>query len=258
MRPVATLDHAVVNVRDRLDAAAERYRRLGFMLAPRGQGTQGPAGHLAVLGTDYLELLGTPPANGPEGLGGLAFKAFDAGAARATLAVAGVPVHEPEDLSRPGGAGFRIVEVRREAAPAGRLFLCHHLTPELIWRDEWRRHPNGALGIEAAVIAAGDPARLAALLARMFGAEAMAGATLRAGLARVEVVTPAALAERFGDGAAPAQGRPEWMAALVLRTASLDRAEAALRHGGMPCRRVGDRLLVAAATAFGVSLEFRE
>jgi catechol 2,3-dioxygenase-like lactoylglutathione lyase family enzyme len=34
--PVPTIDHVVVNVRDRIDEAAETYRRLGFTLTPRG------------------------------------------------------------------------------------------------------------------------------------------------------------------------------------------------------------------------------
>jgi Glyoxalase-like domain len=39
--PVPTLDHVVVNTQDRLDEAAETYRRLGFTLTPRGYHTLG-------------------------------------------------------------------------------------------------------------------------------------------------------------------------------------------------------------------------
>ena len=50
--PVPTLDHVVVNVHDRIDAAAETYRRLGFTLTPRGYHTLGSMNHLAMFGTD--------------------------------------------------------------------------------------------------------------------------------------------------------------------------------------------------------------
>ena len=55
--PVPTLDHVVVNVRDRLDEAAATYGRLGFTLTPRGYHTLGSMNHLAIFGTDYLELI---------------------------------------------------------------------------------------------------------------------------------------------------------------------------------------------------------
>ena len=56
------LDHVVINVRDGLDAAAALYARLGFTLTPRGHHTLGSSNNLAILGTDYLELLGVQPA----------------------------------------------------------------------------------------------------------------------------------------------------------------------------------------------------
>ncbi|MBS0562523.1 MAG: VOC family protein, partial [Proteobacteria bacterium] len=76
--PVPTIDHVVVNVRDRVDAAAEAYRRLGFTLTPRGYHTLGSMNHLAIFGTDYLELIAARPGDGgrqdimgaPEGLNG--------------------------------------------------------------------------------------------------------------------------------------------------------------------------------------------
>src|SRR5207248_3267338 len=55
---VPILDHVVVDVRDRMDEAAAVYRALGFQLTPRGHHTLGSMNHLAMLATDYLELLG--------------------------------------------------------------------------------------------------------------------------------------------------------------------------------------------------------
>ena len=77
--PMPTLDHVVVNVHDRMDEAAALYARLGFTLTPRGTHSLGSINHLAIFGTDYLELIGTPEGGGarqdilgwPMGLNGL-------------------------------------------------------------------------------------------------------------------------------------------------------------------------------------------
>jgi len=61
--PVPTLDHVVINVRDRIDEGADTFRRLGFTLTPRGYHTLGSMNHLAMFGTDYLELIAAPPGD---------------------------------------------------------------------------------------------------------------------------------------------------------------------------------------------------
>ena len=58
--PLATLDHVVINARDDMDRAAEIYRRLGFTLTERGYHSLGSMNHLAMFGTDYLELIAIP------------------------------------------------------------------------------------------------------------------------------------------------------------------------------------------------------
>src|SRR5690349_17329137 len=83
--PVPTLDHVVINVRHRIDEGAETYRRLGFTLTPRGYHTLGSMNHLAMFGTDYLELIAAPEGAGqrqeildaPEGLNGLVWGSED-------------------------------------------------------------------------------------------------------------------------------------------------------------------------------------
>src|ERR1700712_4221331 len=107
--PVPAIDHVVVNARDRLDEAAAIYHRLGFTLTPRGHHTLGSSNNLAILGTDYIELLGVVPGVGnrtdvldwPAGLNGLAFKTFDSDATFAALQDAGAPVLPPQQFSRP-------------------------------------------------------------------------------------------------------------------------------------------------------------
>src|ERR1700704_5330562 len=84
-RPV--LDHAVINVMDKLDEAAEQHARLGFQLTERGHHTLGSSNNLAIFRDNYLELLGYLPGretmradlwSHPAGLTGLVFKSPDA------------------------------------------------------------------------------------------------------------------------------------------------------------------------------------
>ncbi len=276
--PVPVIDHVVVNVRDRMAVAAADYARLGFALTPQGRHTLGSINHLAMFGADYLELLGLPPGEGdrmevlawPEGLTGIAFATEDADAVHAALHDAGAPVLPPLDFSRPvplpgadGPAAFRVVRLAHGACPAGRVFFCQHRTRALVWRDPWRRHPNGALGIAGVVIAAHRPEALGELFRTLFGAAAVvpiaSGLRLAAGLAAIDVVAPEEAARRYGPAAPPCDGREAVMAALVLRTAAAATTAAALRDGGVAHEAAGvGRIVVPAAASFGVALEFRE
>jgi hypothetical protein len=276
MLPVPTLDHVVVNVRDRLDEAADTYRRLGFTLTPRGQHSIGSINHLAIFGTDYLELIAARPGdtNRPElldapiGLNGIVFGTNDAAATYETLRQHNLPIEPPKNLSRPVeidgahfDAMFRTTSLARDSVPTGRLYFCEHLTRDLVWRDEWRHHGNGAVAIARAVIAAEDPDKLGQLYSRMFGARAVRavddGCSLILGLSRLDILTPAALWEAFGAAAPDSRGRKDYLAALTLRTLSLDAAETALEAGAIRgVDRIGTSVLVPATEAFGVTLEF--
>jgi hypothetical protein len=264
-----------VNARDQLDEAAACYRRLGFTLTPRGHHTLGSINHLAIFGTEYLELIAAPAGEtrrpeilaAPRGLNGLVFGSEDAEATHAALVAHGVPVERWQQFSRPvelpGGAQdatFRTVHLSPGAVPAGRLYFCQHLTRHLVWRDEWRHHPNGVLGVAAAVIAAERPEELGELFRRMFGEAAVraidGGVTLAVGLSRFDVLTPAGVAGRFGEAAPDGDGRASYMAGLVFRTASLEQAAQALAAGEVGFRREADRIVVPAAAAFGAALAF--
>ena len=275
--PVPVIDHVVVNVGEHMPQAAETYRRLGFSLTPLGRHSLGTINHLAMFGADYLELFGVPAGSpvsgdaiaGPEGLSAIAFATEDAASVHGALAAAGAPVLPALDFSRPVAlpegpqdAAFRVVRLAPDATPAGRLFFCQHRTRGLVWRDEWRRHRNGALGIAGVVIAAARPDALGALFRRLFGAEAViaapGGLRLLAGLASIDVLDPAEVARRYGAAAPDLGGREAAMAALVLRVAGVDRVAAALRDGAIGgAQASADRVLVPAHAAMGVALEFR-
>jgi Glyoxalase-like domain len=274
--PVPTLDHVVVNARDRIDEAADTYRRLGFTLTPRGYHTLGSMNHIATFGTDYLELIAVKSGDDrrpeimadPFGLTGLVFGTGDASATYETLRCLELPIDPPGQFSRPveisgdvREAVFRTTHLPRAKTPAGRFYFCEHLTRDMVWRDEWRHHANGAVGIARAVIAAEKPASLGGLFARMFGAHSVRptddGCSLVLGLSRFDVVTPMALWEMFGGAAPDSRGRRDYMAALTIRTLSLDAVETALESGGVRgWDRIGTSILVPASETFGVTLEF--
>src|SRR3954447_23154852 len=264
------LDHVVIDVRDRMDEAAQIFGSLGFTLTPRGHHTLGSMNHLMMFGTDYLELLGfgsdgaTRPelAPFPVGLNGLVFKTEDADAAYAHAAGAGLPILPVQSFSRPvdldgvrRDARFRTTRLDPGKIAMGRVYFCEHLTPELVWRPEWQTHPNGAQSIARVVVATGEPRRTASL----FGAESVAEAdgkcVIGAGAARVELASPASIAAEFGDAAADPAGRPEYLAAVELKVSSL--ARTAERLGGVEGARVEPgRVVVPARAALNATLVF--
>ena len=160
------LDHVVIDVRDRIDEAAQCFRSLGFQLTPRGRHTLGSLNHLAMFASDYLELLGFAGdgpvrpeiLRSPVGLNGLVFKTGDADLVHQEAIAAGLPVLPVQSFSRPvaleGGARdarFRTTRLDPAMVPMGRVYFCEHQTPELVWRPEWQTHPNGASEIARVV-----------------------------------------------------------------------------------------------------------
>ena len=124
--PTPTLDHVVINARDHMDEAAACYRRLGFQLTPRGRHTLGSINHLAIFGTDYLELIGIEPEvetarvdiqRSPLGLNGLVFGTEDSLRLHSALKASGVAVGEPVEFSRP-------VEMAAGTGPFPRSAAC--------------------------------------------------------------------------------------------------------------------------------------
>ncbi len=108
--PISGIDHLLVGVRD-LEAARERYRRLGFTCTPRGSHIGwGTANYCIMFPDDYVELVGVvDPAketNGldaflerREGLKGVAFASDEADGGYAALHAVGIAAASPRDLA---------------------------------------------------------------------------------------------------------------------------------------------------------------
>ena len=144
MPPPLAIDHAVIAVRD-LDAAAAQFAALGFTLTPRGFHSIGSQNHCVMLGSTYVELLAA-----------LALSTEDADAAYRALRERGLAARPPMDLARPvegGVARFRLVQLEG----ARSVFICEHLTRELVWRPQWQSHANGATELVGASLAANKP-----------------------------------------------------------------------------------------------------
>ena len=276
--PAATLDHVVINARDDMDRAADIYRRLGFTLTERGYQSLGSMTHLAMFGTDYLELIAVPKnatsgrldlLNFPFGLNGLVFGSENSAITYDALHKAGLPFDPPVEFTRPvkysggqGDARFRTVRMKPGVVPYGRIYYCHHFTRDLVWRDEWRHHANGTVAVVRALIVEPDPAKAAKLYADMFGPETVrdipGGKTVVIGNSRFDIVTEATLKAEFGDAAPDPEGRSAYMAGLTFRTVSLAKAAQALQAGKIGFVKGTGRLIVPAREAVNAVLEFVE
>ncbi len=270
------IDHVVIDVRDRVDEAMRRFASLGFELTPRGHHTLGSLNHLAMFAADYLELLGFAAGGAarpelapfPVGLNGLVFKTADAAAAHRRAQAAGLPILPVQSFSRPVAidgatrdARFRTTRLDPAKVAMGRVYFCEHQTPDLVWRPEWQAHPNGARAIARVVVATADPRGSAQLFRELFGGDAVADLdgrqVMAAGTARVELAPPNAVAAELGEAAADPAGRPEHMAALGVRVASLRQTAERLRS--VPGVRIEPgRLVVPAAAAFNTAILFSE
>jgi catechol 2,3-dioxygenase-like lactoylglutathione lyase family enzyme len=281
MQHVLGLDHVVILVRDLANAEA-RLARLGFRPTPRGV-------HSAPMGTanttvvfddaTYLEALGVlqPTENNlavrsalaeREGPYGLAFKTDDADAAAAAFAAAGLgpgvalefarPVELP---SGPREAAFRVARTDPERTPGAWLFVCQHRTPALTWRPDYLEQPNGACGVAEVLGVAADLTSIEDAYRPIFGTRFTSserGVAIAAG-ARITFLPPAAFGVRFARFGDAIPGMSPRLAALRLRTLSLERTRSILSRSGVRhSATAAGTLLVSPEEACGTIVEFAE
>jgi catechol 2,3-dioxygenase-like lactoylglutathione lyase family enzyme len=273
-RAITGIDHCVVLVRN-LDAARDRYQRLGFTVAPRGvhPPDHGTGNHTVMLEREYVELMGviTPtPSNerwrralvAREGLAALALQTQSADAAAAEMNADGVALSTPEDFARPvvlpdgtkSQAAFRTTQFPPGVAPGFHLFCCEHRTRHITWLPELLRHANGAVALDHLLAASEDPRADAARVARLFAVTPEVepdGATSTPATARSASDRAGAYA-RYGatDRASLSGSR------MVLRTGSLAEAATALARGGVAHARTPSSIVVAPREACGILIVF--
>ena len=274
MRTASGLDHVGVCSRD-VGALWGAYERLGFALTPvaqqsGGSGPLGTANRCAMLRQGYIELLAIVDPSLPDnGLGTmldrlegaliLALGMTDSEGNLARLRRAGIDLPGIAPLSRPvepGGPVARFERLPLPGAPEGRVQLVRHLTPELIWREAWMSHPNGARELRAAILVAERPAESAARLSRLAGLPLEPDPAGGFALplpdgARVRVLGPEEAARVLPGLEAPAL--PAVMG-LVIGVESLDATRAAL--AGVLHAEVPGGVMVPASEAGGCALLF--
>lgn len=262
------IDHLIIAVAD-LGEGEAAMEKAGFLPTPRGlhSAEMGTANATIVLGDrTYFEVLGIvapTEANvairagidAGRALFGLALTTEDARATQDDWDAAGVGTGEMRAFSRPvdlpGGtreAAFRTAYVSADACPGAYSFACEHLTPDVVWREDYLVQPNAVVGLRKIVAVADDPAAAAAAWARIPGLSATDGTVAMDGRA-LEFVTPAAFTAATGatPPAVPA------MTALVFASSDLGRTRAALEAGGYSVAEEGAGLRT---TILGITFRF--
>ncbi len=266
-RAVKGLDHVVVMV-DGIDAAEAAYKKLGFQVQPRGFHRKlGTANHLMIFDKDYFEILGIveDTAFNAErrewlkqggGLANVALATDGAEVAFDAFKAAGLEPDAPlffdravEVAGKTEHAQFRTVRIPKTHMPVVGFFVCEHLTPQFVYRDEWARHPNGAHGILGVTVIAEQPTKWIVELQKYFGAGT--------GTQPIRYLTSKDYAQRY-PGVTPV--RPgDHPALLSVGVQSLAACEALLAKNGVKLVKPdAGRLIVPPAEAAHLTLEFRE
>ena len=281
------LDHLVICVRDLAQAALD-WQTLGFNLTPTGVHPFGTSNRLAMFGNNFLELLAVtdaaavpPAAPGRfsfaahnrdflatgEGMSMLAMHSADAHADATHFKADGIGAYAPFDFGRdavlPGGGAarvaFSLAFATDPAMPGIAFFTCQQRhPPELFWKPEYQRHPNGVLRAIEVVMSAPEPAQHRAFLERLTegGAEVAPGRlTVGERGDRITVLGPSEMARRLPG--VTVDGPPRFCAAR-LAVSDLDATGRFLKNNGVAFEAIDKALLTAPAASHGLALEFVE
>lgn len=281
------LDHLVICVRDLAQAALD-WQTLGFSLTPTGVHPFGTSNRLAMLGNNFLELLAVtdaaavpPAASGRfsfaahnrdflatgEGMSMLAMHSADAHADAARLEAHHIGAYAPFDFGRdavlPGGGTarveFSLAFATDPAMPGIAFFTCQQRhPPELFWKPEYQRHPNGALRVIEVVMSAPEPTAHRGFLERITESAAeLAPGRLTVGESgdRITVLGPVEMARRLPGLAVNTSPR---FCAARLAVANLDTTKRVLKNNSVDFGNSGAVLLIPPAAPHGLALEFIE
>ncbi|NYT37702.1 VOC family protein [Allopusillimonas soli] len=284
-RPGITgLDHIGLYVQS-LDDSAEQFARLGFLLTPLSQhssaeaGTgevilRGTANRCAMLADGYIELVGIVDpardlrdvANGLkryEGMHIMAYGVDDPSQAMTHMRRNGF-TPRLGDLRRhvdtPEGqrtARFTQVRVPRDEMPDGLVMCLRQETPELLWQPRYLTHPNGAIALEAVVLAVENIAETASRYKRYFGTRPTpipGGLRFQLPQGSLQLLEPSAIAREFNQIAPPLLPFP---AAAIVSVASLAKTESLLVSNRVEYEKRRDALHIPPRSAGNMGLIFK-
>jgi catechol 2,3-dioxygenase-like lactoylglutathione lyase family enzyme len=280
------LDHIVHAVRD-LDAAADFYRRLGFIVGARNRHDWGTHNHVVQLPGFFIELLtlAEPDKLGKDGLSRL-FGAFnqaflrehegfsflmlesaDAAADAAQFKQAGIAASDALRFERagkrPDGAeikvAFSLAFARDPLAPDCGFAVCQQHFPENFWNPAFQAHPNGVSAVAGIVMVADNPSDHHIFLSAFANERVLHstsnGISLQTPRGRIEIMTPVAYRKSF-DCEPPGLAGGARIAALRFFVREPGGMEAVLREAGLKARDHLGRLVVGPDLAFGAALVF--
>ncbi len=278
-------DHVAFFAPD-MGEAESTLERLGFRLTPfteqRNRAGDGfvPAGtgnRLAMLEEGYLEVLTPTGEDTPiarqfndavaryRGVHVIVFGEADAGAARSRLEVGGFQPLPTVDLQRTvetvngeDTARFSVVRVPPGVMPEGRVQVCCHHTPDVLWQDRWLGHPNHVMAITDVLLCVTDPDEAAGRFARFAGLEAQSLPTeawrLETARGALTFAAPDLTRKLLPGTEIPAL---PFIAAIGLKTADLGRTRDWLNGASVTTAEPADGVIVVgAADALGATIAF--
>ena len=279
------LDHFVLCVRD-LDAAAEFYRRLGFMVGAKNRHPWGTENHIVQTPGTFLELLSVAkdvtipePAAGEksfgafaqsflrqgEGFAMLVLESRHAQSDRAHFAKTGLGDYPVFPFAREGKkpdgtpvkVAFDLAFADDRHAPGIFFFTCEQKYPENFWNPAMQAHPNGATAFPGVIMAADNPSAHAEFFQHFVGVHdfdaTSAGLTIATPRGSIEVFTRAAIASLFGE---EAQDEPASLLGFRIAVSDLEAMADRLAEEGIDFHEWRGRLIVPPQEAFGVLLVF--
>jgi len=280
-------DHLVLAVHD-LGAAAEFYRRLGFLVSQRNRHPWGTENHIIQFDGAFLELIGlgadfVPPAKHDpkifsfagfvadylrhqQGLAMLVLRSADAKADQAAFREAAIGSFEVLYFARkarmPDGrevdVAFSLAFAETPALPDAGFFVCQHHFPQNFWNPAFQVHPNGARGVAGVVMIADFPADHAAFFSTFAGVPRAQvrrdGLAVDTGFGRIDVVSPAVFGESYGGAAQDPAKHNGHFVMMRLAMENLDNFETMLQRAAISFAHHGERLVVAPLQAFGCAI----
>lgn len=277
---ITGVDHCVILVRD-LDAARDQIAALGFTVTPRGTHSEhmGTANHCIMLRRGYFELLSVLRATElnirwrrrlevREGLAEVALATDDVNAVRDELAARGVAPSDPIGFSRPVNlpegrrrASFRVISIPEQCTPGASMFVCQHLTREVVWRPDYLSHANGARGLKVVTAVNEEPEAIAPAYEKMFGADRVrsSGGTviIEIGAGRLRFVTPTGFNSLYPGVTLDGATMLPYLAALSLEVEDRGATAAFFAENGVPHTVLPNgSICLSPAHALGTLLEY--
>jgi hypothetical protein len=282
------LDHIVHAVRD-LDAAAEFYRRAGFVVGGRNRHPWGTHNRVVQLDGFFIEILtvAEPEKLGDDGLSQLfgsfnrdaiargdgfsmlAAQSRDIDADAADFARHGIGCSPVLPFSRqamlPDGTsttvGFSLAFARDESSSQTGFFASQQHNPGAFWNPAYQAHPNGAKAVAGVVLVAENPSDHHIFLEAFTGGRDLTSSSIGISASTprgvVEIVEAVSFRDQYGVAQTP-RGEGATLAGLRIAVADLAVAELLLQREGIESHSSLGRLVVPPPIAFGATLIFEQ